>query len=403
MAAGVAVVATVLSPQPTATDNLNGYYWSEAQNQAAQEKAKQRYCATYPTDLVCAGKNPVYYQVNYQYSAPFFGCNPVAKMAESRQLLGPINSIDWYLNFVSYTRVANLYINFGNNLNAFIAGQSGVPCPNPSLFTAQINSVVRLDGKADVGGSKDWQDWPQAKRDKAVGLLTPSDWSEFTKSMPEGGRLNPGDQLEAPVIVLPGLDTDDPNTPADERLPQVFPGPWTIPTPYLIPSPSPSPDPEPSPSPDPSPAPSPEPTPTPPVASTDPPPDAPPPDEPSDPPDGSDSEDNQTTTDDMWGDLDEINNPTPEISDAAQKIANGHAFDKHRTDFLEIESRTEFAQFIDNIMNKPTEKKSLDDDRTGYWDENSGTVVVEDPNDEVDGGTAFKPEKGKSYFDNELK
>lgn len=46
--------------------------------------------------------------------------------------------------------------------------------------------------------------------------------------MPEGGRLNPGDRLDAPVIVLPGLDTDDPNTPVDERLTEKIPRDWTF-------------------------------------------------------------------------------------------------------------------------------------------------------------------------------
>lgn len=53
-------------------------------------------------------------------------------------------------------------------------------------------------------------------------------------------------------------------------------------------------------------------------------------------------------------------------------------------------------------MKNPTEVKSLERGRFGYWDDASGTVVVEDPG-ATDGGSAFRPPNGKDYFDNELK
>jgi hypothetical protein len=79
--------------------------------------------------------------------------------------------------------------------------------------------------------------------------------------MPEGGKLNPGETITAPQIVLPGSETDDPNTPlVDERLPRVVTPFYTLPTS----PPNPLPNPNPSPTPTPPPPPNPDPTPTPP-------------------------------------------------------------------------------------------------------------------------------------------
>lgn len=48
--------------------------------------------------------------------------------------------------------------------------------------------------------------------------------------MPEGGRLNPGDTINAPSgIVIPGEQTDDPITPQDDRLPRKERGFFTNP------------------------------------------------------------------------------------------------------------------------------------------------------------------------------
>jgi filamentous hemagglutinin len=113
---------------------------------------------------------------------------------------------------------------------------------------------------------------------------------------------------------------------------------------------------------------------------------------------GSGGGDSQQTDDDIWQELDELNNPTPEILREAQAIANGHAFNDHRGEFPEIENREEFAQLIDDIMNNPSEVKPLSNGRTAYWDATSNTLVIKDPGD-IDGGTAFRPTERKNYFD----
>ena len=87
-----------------------------------------------------------------------------------------------------------------------------------------------------------------------------------------------------------------------------------------------------------------------------------------------------------------------ENSETAEKIANGHAYDKHRNKFPEIQNREDFKKHIEDVINNPDAVKPLERGRTAYWDNETGTVVIDSPND-PDGGTAFRPESGRSYFD----
>lgn len=95
---------------------------------------------------------------------------------------------------------------------------------------------------------------------------------------------------------------------------------------------------------------------------------------------------------------------TAKNAEKAEKIANGHAWEKHvvkAKEFPEIETKEEFTKHIEDVMNNPDEVKPLKDERTGYWDEKTGTVVIEDPN-HPDGGTVFRPRSGKDYFDEKV-
>lgn len=64
--------------------------------------------------------------------------------------------------------------------------------------------------------------------------------------MPVGGKLNPGNKVNAPTNIISGQPEDDPNTPEDERLPTKASGSYTSPDPDPN-SPPPSPEPEPEP------------------------------------------------------------------------------------------------------------------------------------------------------------
>lgn len=79
--------------------------------------------------------------------------------------------------------------------------------------------------------------------------------------------------------------------------------------------------------------------------------------------------------------------------DISDKIAGGHAGEEHYPDLPE----DELSRIIDETM-EWGEKRELRDGRTAYYDEETNTIVITDPN-HVDGGTVFEPDLGYDYFD----
>jgi filamentous hemagglutinin len=59
----------------------------------------------------------------------------------------------------------------------------------------------------------------------------------------------------------------------------------------------------------------------------------------------------------------------------------------------------QFSSHIENIINNPSDVKILSNGRIAYWDDANQTVVIRNPS-AADGGTAFKPTQGKTYFNN---
>ncbi|MEX0271448.1 RHS repeat-associated core domain-containing protein [Leptolyngbyaceae cyanobacterium UHCC 1019] len=85
--------------------------------------------------------------------------------------------------------------------------------------------------------------------------------------------------------------------------------------------------------------------------------------------------------------------------DVAYDIAYQHAWPDHRGEFqpIGINSAQELAELIESIMMNPSDQKSSGH-RTAYWDDNTGTIVIENPED-PHGGTAFRPRNKKEFFD----
>ncbi|MEM6274188.1 MAG: RHS repeat-associated core domain-containing protein [Myxococcota bacterium] len=79
-----------------------------------------------------------------------------------------------------------------------------------------------------------------------------------------------------------------------------------------------------------------------------------------------------------------------------QQIAAGHAGEKHLDD-LGAEDADDLAALVDGIVQNPSDVKDLSDGRRGYWSD-EGIVVIENPND-PDGGTVFRPDRGRDFFD----
>ncbi len=79
------------------------------------------------------------------------------------------------------------------------------------------------------------------------------------------------------------------------------------------------------------------------------------------------------------------------------RIAAGHAFAKHGAEFG-FSSADQMAAHIDRVIASPSANRQLSSGREAYWDDATGTVVILDPNSN-DGGTAFKPNSGRRYYE----
>ncbi len=87
----------------------------------------------------------------------------------------------------------------------------------------------------------------------------------------------------------------------------------------------------------------------------------------------------------------------------AEKIANGHAYEKHKLTRGEypgaMRTRKQFQDHIEKTMNNPaTPTKKLAGNRTAYWDKEYGSIIIKNPKSK-DLGTMFQPKAGKEYFD----
>ncbi len=98
----------------------------------------------------------------------------------------------------------------------------------------------------------------------------------------------------------------------------------------------------------------------------------------------------------------------------AAKIGAGHAYQKHVVTGGEfkagkviaglampatpvVNNVVTFSALIQTVMGSST-NRTLSGGRKAYWHSGTGTIVVFDPKN-VDCGTAFRPVKGKPYYD----
>lgn len=92
-------------------------------------------------------------------------------------------------------------------------------------------------------------------------------------------------------------------------------------------------------------------------------------------------------------------------------IAHGHAYTKHHAEFdngavidgvafpdLNITNANDFAIFLDGILDAPSQNKVLNNNRHGYWDDVTKTVIIVNQG-VTDCGTAFRPMAGVAYYD----
>ena len=85
-----------------------------------------------------------------------------------------------------------------------------------------------------------------------------------------------------------------------------------------------------------------------------------------------------------------------EARDTAERIANGHAYEKHCGELNNL-SRADFTSIIFDTLVHPFRAKKLPKGRSAYWNEKEQFIVIVNPS-EPDGGTAFRPDTGIAYF-----
>ncbi len=91
-----------------------------------------------------------------------------------------------------------------------------------------------------------------------------------------------------------------------------------------------------------------------------------------------------------------------ELSEArertADKISNGHAFDLHDEETA-CETPAQMKRGVLDVLESPGSLvKSLPRGRSAYYDKETNTIVLINPND-PDGGSVFRPRTGRQYFD----
>jgi hypothetical protein len=82
----------------------------------------------------------------------------------------------------------------------------------------------------------------------------------------------------------------------------------------------------------------------------------------------------------------------------ADRIAIGHAYDMHADEFG-FDSPTAMSDLIVETLENPSARiRTLARGNTAYYDRNTNTIVIVDP-DTSDGGTAYRPRHGEKDFD----
>ncbi|WP_231908912.1 hemagglutinin repeat-containing protein [Marinomonas sp. TW1] len=75
----------------------------------------------------------------------------------------------------------------------------------------------------------------------------------------------------------------------------------------------------------------------------------------------------------------------------SEEITSHHAWDKHRDEFPELNSKQEFQQHIESVINNSTSVRYTSDGRTIYLDSKTKTVVIRDATNSESPGTAWRP------------
>lgn len=183
--------------------------WDQPLTDYAQATAKERYCTANPADSeVCASwkiRGIVYTAPNYPNCPYTYHEMAVSVPAGITPHLEPYETHGNYPWFCTNALLAKI--------------------PEIGFFDT-IGQWKSFQGFDNVNLNKPWYDWPQQKRDTAVGLLTNPDWQKLIDSMGDDGLRLQNEPINGPKIVIEGQQTDDLNTPEDERQSKTVNGPF---------------------------------------------------------------------------------------------------------------------------------------------------------------------------------
>ncbi|WP_147822482.1 hypothetical protein [Salidesulfovibrio onnuriiensis] len=92
-----------------------------------------------------------------------------------------------------------------------------------------------------------------------------------------------------------------------------------------------------------------------------------------------------------------------DVNASVLKIARGESWSKHvftRTGDLYgvFRDKAEFERHLTKIVNDRGTPTKIFQQKTAYWDEASGVVIILDP-DRADCGMALRPWEGRDYYD----
>jgi hypothetical protein len=81
----------------------------------------------------------------------------------------------------------------------------------------------------------------------------------------------------------------------------------------------------------------------------------------------------------------------------ADKLAHGHAWGRHASEFPEVSTESQLAHVIQSTISNPLSVvRPLSRGRTAFYEESTNTLVIGDP-DARDFGTTFRPAGGRVY------
>lgn len=85
----------------------------------------------------------------------------------------------------------------------------------------------------------------------------------------------------------------------------------------------------------------------------------------------------------------------------ADRLVIGHSLDEHEGQFPPEWSNTDLRDHVLAVINHPSASCEFEFEnvrKKAFWDDGTQTIVIFDPTN-VDGGTFFRPDEGRAYFE----